>query len=292
MSYSHRIFIYGPVAALLVVVAAYALFWQVSARRLNAALDAANHHPLIPGVTFAFADKSVAGFPFRLDVVLSGVTLSHQGPSGETAWRSEEVALHELVYGRDQMIFEAAGLQSFAFPCTDTPACVFYVTPGTARASALLRNGRLARFDLDVVLPKGEDATPGAGARRNFSAQRVQFHFRRNGAKLDYVGEADGVHLGADYATPLGHDIQRLRISGTIDEAPALNSLLAGRAGLAAAAADWRAAGGHVSVEALDVRSETLEDAHFTGQLGLNATDMPVGTLTTPSTLPLVFGGD
>src|SRR3978361_573994 len=139
MSYSNRIFFYGPVGLLLLIVLLYGVFWRVQADTLSARLDRANGGEVIPGVVFAFAEKSVGGFPFRIDVVLSGVTFSHQAPEGETAWRTEKLALHRLSYGQSRYIFETSGLQSFAQPPAKlgTVPRVMYLTPALSQASAI-----------------------------------------------------------------------------------------------------------------------------------------------------------
>src|SRR5215471_12000502 len=167
MSYSNRIWFYGPVGLLLLIVVLYSVFWRVQADTLAARLDRANGGEIIPGVVFAFAEKSMSGYPFRLDVVLSGVTFSHQTPDGETAWRSEKIALHRQAYDQNRFIFEADGLQSFAFPP---------VMPGTARASAILTAGKLTRFDLDLWEVQAREATLGADPNRRLAADRAQLH--------------------------------------------------------------------------------------------------------------------
>src|ERR1700704_4829299 len=116
MSYSSRFFIYGPVGLLLLIIVLYSVFWRVQADTFSARLDRANGGEVIPGVTFAFAGKTVGGYPFRLDAVLSGVTFSHQSAEGEIAWRTEQLALHAQSYNLDRYIFEVTGLQSFARP--------------------------------------------------------------------------------------------------------------------------------------------------------------------------------
>ena len=155
MSYSSRIFIYGPVGLLLLIIVLYSVFWGVQADTLSARLDRANGGEVVPGITFAFAEKTVGGYPFRLDAVLGGVTFSHQAAEGETAWRTEKLALHAQSYNLDRYIFEVTGLQSFARPPATRGSVprVTYVTPAIARASAILSNGRLARFDIDLWEP-------------------------------------------------------------------------------------------------------------------------------------------
>src|SRR3954468_10058135 len=170
MSYSNRIFFYGPIGMLLLVVVLYSVFWRVQADTLAARLDRANGGEVIPGVVFAFAEKSIGGYPFRLDVVLSGVTFSHRTPQGETAWRSEKLALHALAYGRNRFIFEATGLQSFARPPLQPGSVprVTQMTPAIARASAILTEGKLTRFDLDLWGVQAKEATLGANPNETF----------------------------------------------------------------------------------------------------------------------------
>src|SRR5258705_11516854 len=96
MSYSNRIFIYGPVGLLVLVVVLYSVFWRVQADMLAAKLDSANGGEVIPGVVFAFDEKPITGYPVRLDVVLSGVTFANLGPDGGNAERTGERVMHRM----------------------------------------------------------------------------------------------------------------------------------------------------------------------------------------------------
>lgn len=281
MSYSNRIFLYGPVAALFVLAAGYSLYWWHAAARLDAQLQAANHTEILPGLTFAFAEKTVGGFPFRLDASLGGVTFALKGKSGETAWRSERLALHALTYSRAQYIFEAAGLQSIAYPGTNGLQ-VYYLTPGTARASALLRGGRVNRFDLDIARAKIQDATAKTPARDATTA-RVQFHIRRNADKLEYAARLDGLNMGAGYESKLGHTIQSLTANGTVSQAATLDTLLRGGNSFDGAFESWRVGAGAIVVDALSVTSDTAKDQTLTGLLTLDANHDLSGTLAAPS---------
>src|SRR5579863_5432608 len=109
MSYSNRIFMYGPVGLLVLIAILYSVFWRVEADTLSARLDRANGGEVIPGVSLSFAQKSVGGFPFRLDVLLSGVALAYRNGSTQIDWRSDRLALHRMAYGRNLFIFEADG---------------------------------------------------------------------------------------------------------------------------------------------------------------------------------------
>ena len=201
MSYSHRIFIYGPVGLLLLIVLLYWVFGRVTADTLSAELDRANGGEVIPGIDFAFADKTVGGFPFRLDVVLSGVTLAHRGPDGETAWRTERLALHMQSYDAGHFIFEADGLQSFAWPRdAGQPPRVLYITPAIARASAILQHGELTRFDIDYLGLQLKEATLGVSGDRSFTATRAQLHLLGQPDKSIAVAlKVDDAKIGAGF---------------------------------------------------------------------------------------------
>src|SRR5579872_1659250 len=144
MSYSNRIYMYGPVGLLLLIAILYSVFWRVEADTLSARLDRANGGEIAPGVTFSFAAKTVGGFPFRLDVLLSGVTFGYRNSGNQITWRTDHFALHRMAYGRNQFIFEADGSQTIDWTTEAgrMPESVSF-TPETARASAILNQGRL-----------------------------------------------------------------------------------------------------------------------------------------------------
>ncbi|HEX3483585.1 MAG TPA: DUF2125 domain-containing protein [Micropepsaceae bacterium] len=283
MSYSSRIFFYGPVGLLLLVVVLYSVFWRVQADTLAVRLDRANGGEVIPGVVFAFAEKSVGGFPFRIDAVLSGVTFSHQAPEGETAWRVEKLALHRLSYGQNRYIFEASGLQSFAQPPVKpgTGPRVLYVTPGLTQASAILVGDRLTRFDLDLIEPQAKDATPGANPTRTLMAARAQLHLlARPDNSIDIAIEIDNARIGAGYAAGGAETVLPLiDARAKLDKADVLDSLRAGTQSVADAVADWRGQMGTIAVSKLTL---TWPDAHaeLNGQLTLDEQGLLAGTLT------------
>ena len=279
LPYSHRIFMYGPIALLVVLAAGYSLYWRASAQELAAELDAANGHEIMPGIEFAFAEKSVGGYPFRLDAVLSGVTIAHKGAEGETAWRAEDIALHTLSYGSGHYLIEAAGLQSFAWPGDDGRPRVLYVTPGSARASAVLRGGKLVRFDLDVIKPAIQDAAPDAVPGRNATVGRAQFHLRaRSDDTLDVAVKFEGTRIGPGFSPALGRDLLLLNARGVLTRGQDLRALLAGEESLAASCEAWRMAGGSFDVTALSMKwgGVTLD---ATGTFAFDAQHRPMGAV-------------
>jgi hypothetical protein len=282
MSYSSRIYIYGPVGLLLLIIMLYSVFWRVQADTLSARLDRANGGEVIPGITFAFAEKSVGGYPFRLDAVLSGVTFAHQGAEGETAWRTEKLALHAQSYNLDRYIFEVTGLQSLARPPVmpgNVPR-IIYLTPAIARASAILNNGRLARFDMDLWEPQAKDATQGADPKRNFSADRAQLHLlARPDDTIDVAAQVNNARIGAGYAAAAADIVLPLiDLRAKLTQSSALDGLAAGKMSVADAAQAWRARMGTISVSDLALN---WPDAHagLKGDVALNDSGRPTGHL-------------
>lgn len=281
MSYSSRIFIYGPVSLLLLIIILYSVYWRVQADTLSARLDRANGGEIVPGLVFAFAEKSIGGYPFQLDVVLSGVTFVHHAPEGETAWSTEKLALHSLSYGPDRYIFEVTGLQSFSAPplLPGSVPRMTVVTPALARASAMLSRGRLARFDLDLWEPQGKDVTQGANPERSFSADRAQLHLlSRPDNTIDVAMRIDNARLGAGYTAQAEIQLPLIDLRAKLTKSDALNDLTAAEAGLADAAEAWRARMGALTVSDLSL---TWPDAHadLQGDLALNAADRLTGVL-------------
>lgn len=253
-SYSNRFWLYAPAGALFLAAALYAGYWHVTANAWSARLDAANGGEIFPGVTFAFADKDLSGFPFRLDMVLDGVTLSRRLPSGETALRMEKLAIHRMSYGADLYVLEATGLISLARPALKSGGApsVLYITPGQAHASAILKGGKLARFDLDMLNVAAKDARAPDTQDRALQASRFQIHFlSETEQSIASVVKADGVKIGAGYEFPFPRMSDTLRMDATITNAASLAPLRAGAQDFDEAVENWRLAKGEVRISAL-----------------------------------------
>ena len=82
MRYSSRFFLYAPFAGLLLLTAIACTHWWLVASGLAKHLDAVNGREIMPGVRFAFAQKRLAGFPFRADVMLKGLRVNVEDVSG------------------------------------------------------------------------------------------------------------------------------------------------------------------------------------------------------------------
>lgn len=261
MRYSSRFFLYAPIALLLSLAAAAALWWNISATSLNDRLVADNEREIMPGVRMHYASKSVNGFPFNLDTVLDGFELQIRMRTGPLVWRSEHFAIHALTYGPSQQIFEAAGTQTLDWTGSDGAHHHFSFVPGSLRASAVLHRGRLARFDLDLMAMNSPD----------LSAQRLQFHIRKapDQDALEFVASGDGVHLGPDLRAGFADELKALTLQGDISQATSLQRLLAGQSDWRVAAECWRQQHGRMTLSASQIEWGR-DRASGTGTLSLD----------------------
>jgi hypothetical protein len=276
MSYSSRLYMYGPVGLLLLIVVLYAVFWRVQSDTLAARLERANGGEILPGVSFSFAQKLVGGFPFRLDVVLTDVAFTYRNGGTEADWRIDRLALHRLSYGRNQFIFEADGKESLAWKSSaDAAPETVSLTPQVARASAILADDRLIRFDADVWDPRGT-ATDPRHVSSAFSAARAQFHAlaRRNNT-VDVMMQIENGQSGANGAQAA---VPQIDCRAEIDHAEMLTGLERGNEAPATALQKWRDNLGVINVSSLSLN---WPDAHamLRGILTLNSQERLAGVL-------------
>jgi hypothetical protein len=100
-----RFWLYAPFALLLLVVIAWSVAWFMIRNRTDAALDTMLANEKRAGRQWTCADRSVGGFPFRIDVVCSSLTLQ-RGDVSASFGRVEAVA---QVYQPRHVITEVAG---------------------------------------------------------------------------------------------------------------------------------------------------------------------------------------
>ncbi len=268
MRYSNRVFLYAPFAALIAFALFAAAHWWADARALAGQLDRANGHEIMPGVKLSFSRKRIGGFPFRLDAVLKNVRLSAGEVTGPVAWTSEDFAMHALTYGRDQWILEAAGRQTLSWRDVSGKEHHFTFLPGTFRASALLGNRELQRFDSEIRDLDGAD----------FRTENAQLHFRRNGGGIDVYFRLENAHAPSGYAAALGPDVKALVASARLDRIGPIEELLRGSVRPMRAFEQWRQTG-RVTVTELAIDWNDRR-AKISGELTLDPAHNLHGTLT------------
>ena len=270
MNWTTRFFIYAPFALFVILAVGVGAFWWSTADRLSARLDGWNGHEIMPGVTLHFGSKTIAGFPFSLDTVFKDFELDVDTPHGPVKWRAPDFAMHALTYGRDETIFEAAGVQHLDWTGLDGKPHDFVFAPGSLHASAIKDGGGLSRFDL-VIAAFGSPA---------LTASDVQFHMRRTpGAdSVDVFVSTSDVHLSPALRSDFGSVISHAALQATLGPEKPLDALRAGNQAWPDAADAWRMAGGSIRVDMLEVAFGRL-DAIGKGALTLDESKRPNGIL-------------
>lgn len=280
MRYSSRFFLYGPLVGLLILAALAATHWWSVASAWAERLDRANGREIAPGVRMSFSEKRLSGFPFRLDVVLKDLRVEIAEANGPIIWTTKEFAAHALPYGRTQIVLESAGKQTLSWTDARDGAHRFAFLPGTFRASALLDDGKLVRFDSEIVDLDGDE----------FLTRNAQLHFRLSRDGIDVYLTLEGAHVAGGYAAALGPDIATLKTRGRMDRTDILAPMLAGKEAPSAAFQKWREAGGKIAVHDF-LLSKSGQSITFSGALGLDDAHNLRGALTGPKERVLSFSG-
>ncbi|MBI3678201.1 MAG: DUF2125 domain-containing protein [Proteobacteria bacterium] len=271
MKYSSRFFLYAPLALLLLLAAGAGVYWWIAASKIADMLDKANGHEIAPGIKVSFASKSVSGFPFRLDVVLEDLKIETRNGNGPLSWTMEHFAAHGLTYGREQVIFEAAGKEVLHWVDDEgVPRGLPFETAAT-RASLIEFDGRISRFDLDVV---GFDSPA-------LNAERLQLHLRHNPAPeaLDLNVAADDIQLSTKLQSRFGREMNKLRIDARLLPGASFRDFLAGKTDWTGTLEDWRKNVGRFVLNGFEISVGAL-NAAGSGELGLDDHHRPNGVVT------------
>jgi hypothetical protein len=270
MNYSHRIFLYGPVGLLALLMVAVAAYWWHASSAISKRLDALNGHEVAPGTHFSFTQKTMSGFPFRVDGELDGLRISIDTSHGPAVWTADKFAFHSLTYGRTQLVFEAAGAQHLEWHRGNRALHTYDFLPGSLRASAIMSEHRLARFDLVALNVASAD----------ISASEVQLHLRDD-PKFDGVDifvTANGVHFAPDEAPAFGPDMKHFSVNAMVSPGSSFAGFLSGHGDWRAGASDWHARHGGMLVNAVEINWGPL-DTVGKGALAVDDLHRPVGEI-------------
>lgn len=242
MRYSHRFFLYAPFGLLVLLATVVMVYWKSAADSFDLWLSRSNGHEIMPGLRMRYASKSLAGFPFRVDSLIDGLTLELETNSGPLVWRAQHFAMHMLDYERSHQVLEAAGTQTIAWTDGAGSHREIEFMPGTVRASAISSGGGLARFDLDIMSLNSP----------TISGDRLQFHVRRDSVRnaLEFVVQGEGIRVACRAGLAVASN--ELTVEGRIVPAGTFAPLLAGHAAWRTAYDDWLQNHGRLEVGRID----------------------------------------
>lgn len=270
MTYSSRFFLYAPLILFLVLAAAVSANWWMVANALSAKLDLLNGRPAMPGVTLTFSSKQIGGFPFNLDVVFHDFRVEVQTTHGPSSWSTQDFALHALAYGRDQMIFEAAGKQHLNWTDLAGGHHTMPFEVGEWHASSIASERGLTRFDMDLI---------GFGSPALIAA-RIGLHARVDPKTdaIDVAGEVVSLRPMGQPGSLFGPTIERARVSATAKPSQSFAAIRAAEESWENALEGWRRNGGTLRIDVLELAWGRLS-AMGTGALSLGPAHSVQGSI-------------
>ena len=268
-----RFWLFAPFVAVALVIVGWSVAWFLIRDRVAAELDAALGVQATLGRSWTCADRSIAGFPFRVEISCATLRLRAEDGLALDLGPAQAVA---QVYQPRHVIVNLSGPLLVDTPdgaisadWTSMEASIRNLGRGTEQL-AFVVEGASATIDADA-LPTSIEA---AAARVSLYARPSPGTTRADGA-LDLVVQAQALtapaldaYLGA--AAPADLEAQ-LRATG-------LGAALAARGDPRAAAQAWRAAGGVLDIELFSVETSAAA-LSVSGALGLDALSRPEGRI-------------
>ena len=268
-----RLWLYVPFALLLLIAAGWSALWFYGRSRINAEIDTFMARQASLGREWSCPNRSIGGFPFRIEGRCTDPGYRQQTAEGEVAGSLKGLTVVATTAGAFNL---AHVVTEFDGPLTVKAAGAADTVTTWTSARSSVRGGinRLERVSIEVENPV---VTIGGGAVR-WSADKLTAHLREgvdaaNPGAYDLAvkveramaPEADALLNSAD---PINLELDsRLLKVGSIDRKDWRQTL-----------ENWRANGGTVKIEQLKL-SKGAPRLEATGDLRLDDQRRPEGRL-------------
>ncbi|SIR14409.1 DUF2125 domain-containing protein [Bosea sp. TND4EK4] len=215
-----RFWLYAPFVLLVVLAAAWSGFWFHVHGRVVAEIDKALAREVSQGRTWTCADRSVGGFPFRIEVRCTSLTLTSTRWGEAVKVTSGPAVVVGQIYSPGLVILEATSPAR----ATLTEGRTLDVTWKQLDASLAWRQPE--RFALVAAEPNLTLTTPGIGAE-NWRASALELHLRRNPTRpatdqaVDFAVSAKGTVLPLIDALLGTPDAGTVDLEGTLTQSEA-----------------------------------------------------------------------
>jgi hypothetical protein len=227
------------------------------------------------GMTARYGTITLGGFPFRLSATVTQPALAARAPMA-WSWQGEVAVVEARPWQLDRLKLHAPGTHAITFEVAPGRSETYRGLARALTADMVFVRGRPTRADVMIaglVMRGGTPARPLSVAEARIKIERppaVDPDYRVSTLEADI--EAQNLRLPADSEPPLGRDLARLRLVGSvmglIPDGP-----------LAPAFERWRDAGGTIRVTRLETRYGPLSFAGD-GTLALDGAMQPIGAFT------------
>lgn len=258
--------LYLPIIVLGLIVAGWSIFWFVARSLINSGIDKSITEAASRGDTWTCKERSISGFPFRLEVRCKDVTLARSANAGVTALSTGPVVFIGQPHTPGHVIAQADGPLVASLADGRSINARWELAEASRRASG----GELERLSLDIRKPV-ISITGGQSAASTISAATLEAHLRKNPARTQTDRARDIVirttqMISGDLDALLGDtNNSDLDIQLTVTQAEALSAGLT-PVGMEA----WRIAGGVLDLTRVNLK-KGIKQLEAKGQLSLDA---------------------
>jgi hypothetical protein len=171
-----RFWLYGPFMLLVVLAAAWSAFWFYARGRSATEIAVALAREAERGRTWTCADRSIGGFPFRIELRCNALTLTSTRWGDAVRVETGPTVAVGQIYSPGLVILEVSSPAKALLP----EGRALDLTWKSLDASFAWRSPE--RFALVASEPRGVLTTPGLTAE-NWGAATLEAHLRRNPAR-------------------------------------------------------------------------------------------------------------
>lgn len=168
-----RFWLYGPTLLLVILAAAWSAFWFYARGRVTAEIDTALAREVERGRTWTCTDRSVGGYPFRIELRCSALSLTSTRWGDAVRVETGPAVAVGQIYSPGLVIFELTGPAKATLP----EGRMLDLTWKSLDASLAWRNPErfaLVAGDLTAVL-----TAPGL-TPETWGSKTLEAHLRRN----------------------------------------------------------------------------------------------------------------
>lgn len=242
-----RFWLYAPFVLLILAAAGWSGFWFYVQGQVTGTLDSALAREAQAGRTWTCADRSVAGYPFRIEVRCSSLTLTSSRWGDTVSVRTGPSVAVGQIYTPGLAILEVTG------PLQATLPEERKLDLGWSRfeASIALRLDGFERLSVVMAEPNGVLSAPG---RENQIWRAAQFeaHVRRNPTRPEADRATDIAISAKGSVLPELDAFIGTTEPGDLDLQATVTQSIAFRRGFNPDALEtWRAAGGQLELTRL-----------------------------------------
>lgn len=269
-----RWIIIAPAILFGVIAIGWSVLWVTASRIAEQRIDAWIAAEAADGRSYTCERRGMGGYPFRFSLTCDGARAHLTTPDGTLSVTFEAVRATALAYAPRHIILEADG-----------PAVVTGTNPtpftseiewDLAQASVRIRDRDLHQLDVRFDRPIAWLTPEGGTTLGSVEAALAEWHLIRDDAQGD-----DAIRVALKFAQGsmlrpgrAPTDPTDLAFVGLVTESDAIDPV-----GLPSSLADWREAGGDLTIDRLTVEQAPalIETA---GQLALDALGRPQGRLS------------